>query len=147
MRKVSKPHRRLVRRGRAEVALLPFNASRRKAVAHTPPSGGRASELRISAHHRLVNRQQKARKQTQNQCQTGAADHAAQQTHPGATRRAPARATHDGIVIALRSDVRWCSDHLDGEILRVLFASMLATGRSSPGRRRRQASPARSCAT
>ena len=35
--------------------------------------------------------------------------------------------THDGIVIALRSNVRWCSDHFElacrnGEIVRVLFA-------------------------
>lgn len=37
----------------------------------------------------------------------------------------PAR-THDGVVIALRSNIRWCSDHLElksrnGEIVRVLF--------------------------
>lgn len=35
--------------------------------------------------------------------------------------------THDGIVVALRSNVRWCSDHFElkcrnGEIVRVLFA-------------------------
>jgi transposase InsO family protein len=35
--------------------------------------------------------------------------------------------THDGVVVALRSNVRWCSDHLelhcrDGAIVRVLFA-------------------------
>jgi putative transposase len=35
--------------------------------------------------------------------------------------------THDGVVVALRSNVRWCSDHLelhprDGSIVRVLFA-------------------------
>ncbi len=35
--------------------------------------------------------------------------------------------THDGVVIALRSNVRWCSDHLelhcrDGAVVRVLFA-------------------------
>src|SRR3954468_11800810 len=35
--------------------------------------------------------------------------------------------THDGAVVALRSNVRWCSDHLelhcrDGAIVRVLFA-------------------------
>jgi len=35
--------------------------------------------------------------------------------------------THDGVVIALRSNVRWCSDHLelhcrDGSVVRVLFA-------------------------
>ena len=42
------------------------------------------------------------------------------------TGRRPGR-THDGVVIALRSNVRWCSDHFelacrDGEIVRVLFA-------------------------
>jgi transposase InsO family protein len=35
--------------------------------------------------------------------------------------------THEGVVIALRSNVRWCSDHLelhprDGSVVRVLFA-------------------------
>ena len=35
--------------------------------------------------------------------------------------------THDGVVVALRSNVRWCSDHLelhcpDGSIVRILFA-------------------------
>ncbi len=35
--------------------------------------------------------------------------------------------THDGVVVALRSNVRWCSDHLelhcrDGSIVRVVFA-------------------------
>lgn len=38
--------------------------------------------------------------------------------HPGRT--------HDGVVVALRSNVRWCSDHLeirarDGQVVRVLF--------------------------
>ncbi|GJD96635.1 hypothetical protein OCOJLMKI_3858 [Methylobacterium iners] len=42
------------------------------------------------------------------------------------TARRPSR-THDGIVVALRSNVRWCSDHLelrcrDGAVVRVLFA-------------------------
>jgi putative transposase len=42
------------------------------------------------------------------------------------TGRRPGR-THDGVVIALRSNVRWCSDHLElscrnGEMVRVLFA-------------------------
>ena len=35
--------------------------------------------------------------------------------------------THDGVVVALRSNVRWCSDHLelhprDGNVVRILFA-------------------------
>ena len=42
------------------------------------------------------------------------------------TARRPGR-THDGAVVALRSDVRWCSDHFeiagrDGGVVRVLFA-------------------------
>jgi putative transposase len=42
------------------------------------------------------------------------------------TARRPGR-THDGAVVALRSNVRWCSDHFeigghDGSIVRVLFA-------------------------
>jgi putative transposase len=42
------------------------------------------------------------------------------------TARRPGR-THDGIVVALHSNVRWCSDHLelrcrDGAVVRVLFA-------------------------
>lgn len=42
------------------------------------------------------------------------------------TARRPGR-IHDGVVVALRSNVRWCSDHLelhcqDGAIVRVLFA-------------------------
>jgi transposase InsO family protein len=42
------------------------------------------------------------------------------------TARRPGRA-HDGVVVALRSDVRWCSDHFeiagrDGGVVRVLFA-------------------------
>ena len=42
------------------------------------------------------------------------------------TARRPGR-THDGVVIALTSNVRWCSDHFelacrDGAIVRVLFA-------------------------
>ena len=42
------------------------------------------------------------------------------------TARRPGR-THDGVVVALRSNVRWCSDHFeigcrDGSVVRVLFA-------------------------
>ena len=42
------------------------------------------------------------------------------------TGRRPGR-THDGVVIALRWNIRWCSDHFElacrnGEIVRVLFA-------------------------
>ncbi len=42
------------------------------------------------------------------------------------TAQRPAR-THEGVVVALRSNIRWCSDHLelhcrDGSLVRVLFA-------------------------
>jgi transposase InsO family protein len=42
------------------------------------------------------------------------------------TARRPGR-THDGVVVALRSNIRWCSDHLElacrnGDVVRVLFA-------------------------
>lgn len=42
------------------------------------------------------------------------------------TGRRPGR-THDGVVVALKSNVRWCSDHFelagrDGSVVRVLFA-------------------------
>jgi len=42
------------------------------------------------------------------------------------TARRPGR-THDGVVVALKSNVRWCSDHFelpcrDGSVVRVLFA-------------------------
>jgi len=42
------------------------------------------------------------------------------------TARRPGR-THDGVVVALRSNVRWCSDHFElacrsGEVVRALFA-------------------------
>jgi putative transposase len=44
-------------------------------------------------------------------------------THHTAYR--PAR-THEGVVIALRSNIRWCSDHLEltcrnGDVVRILF--------------------------
>ena len=45
--------------------------------------------------------------------------------------------THDGVVVALRSNIRWCSDHQEiharnGEVVRIVFV-IDATGRSSPG--------------
>jgi transposase InsO family protein len=64
----------------------------------------------------------------------------------------PTRA-HDGVVVALRSNIRWCSDHLEiharnGEVARIVFVSMPATGRSSPGRPwPMPASPAKWCVT
>jgi len=54
------------------------------------------------------------------------------------TARRPGR-THDGVVIALRSNCRWCSDHLEirarnGQVVRILFVATPAIGKSSPGR-------------
>ena len=54
------------------------------------------------------------------------ADAPFQETEASADRHRPGR-THDGVVIALRSNIRWCSDHFElacrnGEIMRVLFA-------------------------
>ena len=42
------------------------------------------------------------------------------------TARRPGR-THDGVVVALKSNIRWCSDHFEltcrnGSVVRVLFA-------------------------
>lgn len=68
------------------------------------------------------------------------------------TARSPGR-THDGVVAALRSNLRWCSDHLEsharsGELVRISSSSMPATAKSSPGRPSlMQASPARWFAT
>ena len=50
-----------------------------------------------------------------------------QQTDARMAYRPPARAAHDGVVIALRSNIRWCSNHFElacrnGEIVRALFA-------------------------
>ena len=70
------------------------------------------------------------------------------------TGRRPGR-THDGVVIALRSNIRWCSDHFElacrnGEIVRVLFAidacdrevmGWLATSPASPASASRSGSP------
>src|SRR4051794_35141676 len=44
---------------------------------------------------------------------------------PRHTAYRPAR-THEGVVIALRSNIRWCSDHLEltcrnGDVVRILF--------------------------
>ena len=76
---------------------------------------------------RLVNRQQKAEgKPNINAKRVLRIMQADQLTLERHTGRRPAR-THDGIVIAPRSNVRWCSDHFElacrnGEIVRVLFA-------------------------
>src|ERR1700760_2907823 len=76
---------------------------------------------------RLVNRQQKAEgKPTINAKRVLRIMQANKLTLERHTGRRPGR-THDGVVIALRSNIRWCSDHFElacrnGEIVRVLFA-------------------------
>ena len=67
------------------------------------------------------------------------------------TGRRPGR-THDGVVIALRSNIRWCSDHFElacrnGEIVRVLFAIDACDREVWAGWPPPPASPARWCAT
>ena len=76
---------------------------------------------------RLVNRQQKAEgKPTINAKRVLRIMQVNKLTLERHTGRRPGR-THDGVVIALRSNIRWCSDHFElacrnGELLRVLFA-------------------------
>ena len=76
---------------------------------------------------RLVNRQQKAEgKPAINSKRVLRIMQANQLTLERHTGRRPGR-THDGVVIALRSNIRWCSDHFElscrnDEIVRVLFA-------------------------
>jgi len=76
---------------------------------------------------RLVNRQQKAEgKPAINAKRVLRIMQVNKLTLERHTGRRPGR-THDGVVIALRSNIRWCSDHFElacrnGELLRVLFA-------------------------
>ena len=76
---------------------------------------------------RLVNRQQKAEgKPTINAKRVLRIMQVNKVTLERHTGRRPGR-THGGVVIALRSNIRWCSDHFElacrnGELLRVLFA-------------------------
>ena len=75
---------------------------------------------------RLVHRQQKAEgKPTINAKRVLRIMQVNKLTLERHTGRRPGR-THDGVVIALRSNIRWCSDHFElacrnGELLRVLF--------------------------
>jgi putative transposase len=113
------------RRGRQAAPALSQGQGRAR-IGADPPAGGRAADLRVPAYYATGEPAAKGRRQVQYQCQAGAADHASQPTDPGTRHWALAR-THDGIVIALRSNVRWCSDHFElacrnGEIVRVLFA-------------------------
>ncbi len=53
-------------------------------------------------------------------------DHAGEQPRADAAYGTAPGRTHDGVVVAMRSNVRWCSDHLElhcrnGDIVRVLF--------------------------
>ena len=76
---------------------------------------------------RLINRQRKAnRKPPVNGKRVLRIMQANKLTLERHTGRRPGR-THDGVVIALRSNIRWCSDHFElacrnGEIVRVLYA-------------------------
>ena len=76
---------------------------------------------------RLVNRQQKAEgKPAINAKRVLRIMQVNKLTLERHTGRRPGR-THDGVVIALRSNIRWCSDHFElacrnGELRRVLFA-------------------------
>src|SRR4029079_19702843 len=76
---------------------------------------------------RLINRQRKAtRKPPVNGKRVLRIMQANKLTLERHTGRRPGR-THDGVVIALRSNIRWCSDHFElacrnGKIVRVLFA-------------------------
>jgi transposase InsO family protein len=76
---------------------------------------------------RLVNRQQKAEgKPAINAKRVLRIMQVNKLTLERHTGRRPGR-THDGVVIALRSNIRWCSDHFElacrnGELLRILFA-------------------------
>ena len=75
---------------------------------------------------RLINRQRKANGKppvNPGTCWIMQANKLTLERHTG---RRPGR-THDGVVIALRSNIRWCSDHFElacrnGEIVRALFA-------------------------
>jgi len=67
------------------------------------------------------------------------------------TGRRPGR-THDGVVIALRSNIRWCSDHFELPVVMAracvyCLLSMPAIARLWAGWPPRPASPARWCAT
>ncbi len=75
---------------------------------------------------RLLNRQQRAEDRPKLNAKRVLRMQANQLTLQRHTGRRPGR-THDGAVIALRSNVRWCSDHFElacrnGEIVRILFA-------------------------
>ena len=60
---------------------------------------------------------------------------------------------HDGKVMVMRSNLRWCSDALEfacwnGEVIRLAFIIDAFDPRSSPGRQSpTRASPALTCAT
>jgi hypothetical protein len=76
---------------------------------------------------RLVNRQQAEGKPTINAKGVLRIMQVNKLTLERHTGRRPGR-THAGVVIALRSNIRWCSDHFElacrnGELLGVLFAT------------------------
>jgi len=115
MTRPAKPRGRYRRAGDEELLALI-----RRLVDRRPTYGYR----RIT---RLVNRRQKAEGKpainAKRVLRIMQANHLTLERHTG---RRPGR-THDGVVIALRSNIRWCSDHFElscrnDEIVRVLFA-------------------------
>src|SRR5215831_16064943 len=100
---------------------------RRAAVGTDPSARGRAPDLRIPAHHALGEPAAKAEgKPAINAKRVLRIMQVNKLTLERHTGRRPGR-THDDVVIALRSNIRWCSDHFElacrnGELLRVLFA-------------------------
>ena len=99
----------------------------RRAIGADPPAGGRAPNLRVSAYpapHKLAAKANgKPPLNGKRVLRIMQANKLTLERHTG---RRPGR-THDGVVIALRSNIRWCSDHFElayrnGEIVRVLFA-------------------------
>ena len=123
---------RVSRRAPSRVQALSQGQGTTRAIEGADPlaAGGRAPNLRVSAYPAPHKPSAKGRRKAASQCQACAAD-CVQAKQTGTLERAyrpPARAhACDGVVITLRSNIRWCSDHFElacrnGEIVRVLFA-------------------------
>ena len=117
-----------------------------------PPAGGRAPNLRVSAYPAPHKPAAKGQRKAASQWQACAADHAGQPTDARTdTGRWPGR-THDGVVIALRSNIRWCPDHFEPPVVMArscvcCLLLMPAIARLWAGWPPPPASPARWCAT
>ena len=115
-------------------------------------AGGRAPNLRVSAYPALINRQRKANgKPPVNGKRVLRIMQANKLTLERHTGRRPGR-THDGVVIALRSNIRWCSDHFGSPVVMArscvcCLLLMPAIARLWAGWPPPPASPARWCAT